>query len=103
MLCCHQHKLKAELETIWPGGFQFLLKVSRDQGLEKVRRLSQSAAHEGAAAQSDVGPDGAKCKGAVAAAHEGAAAHRTSLEPAPDDNTKKASIPIFQISAALTF
>ena len=60
MVCCHQYKLEAELETVWPDGFQFLLKVSRDQSLEEVRRLSQSAAHEGAAAQSDVGPDGAK-------------------------------------------
>ena len=67
MVCSHQHKLKAELETVWPDGFQFLLKVSRDQDLEKVRRVSQSshpkavaAACEVAAAQADIGPDGAK-------------------------------------------
>ena len=39
MVCSHQHKLKAELETVWPDGFQFLLKVSRDQDLEKVHQM----------------------------------------------------------------
>lgn len=54
MVCCHQYKLKAELESVWPDGFQFQLKVSREQGLEKVRRVSQSNHPKAVAAACEV-------------------------------------------------